>query len=364
MASKESKSDFNSRLNVLEARLVNFEGRFGSCKILLTNLRARVEKVENWCKQMMEGRRFVGDSDVQENASLDGTARPAQEFGDTVDKKDGSIDGMAESHRGVVAETDTNEFEKKLQEASNMVELEGGLYEVAGGGGEPAGSSTEEEENIEDDYELLSIEMERCSAEAVLDTSEKFELCLSDEVRNQGGVLGSKTQEGEKEESDSELKMSAVNPSLIEVSLDISEDSEMQLCEETEKNDVIQNEKGKTVYEMMKWNYEVLAMYRRKNQAADLLSTDKEVDELADEGMEQEMALGFQCQRELKAGFKNIFEAPPMVKHFEVGKVRNAEALNKCLMEVLEDIKKSPFSRLKAMEEILTKKKREHVSTV
>jgi hypothetical protein len=352
-------------------------------------------------------------------------------------------------------------------------------------------------------YKLQPAKIDEGIGGAKLYTLEKVKLWLSDDVRNQERVLGSEIQEGEKEESDSELEMSAVKRSFVEVSLDTSEDSEMELVEETEKNDVISNKIEETLtfitvnienemdvkmpyklrscvgdrirklvescvtelnqkvraledelaeqnrvnctlkdeirrlyteltkaakksnslkeqitvfqekanaealkqkvyqnyamdlagkcydvsfsaqksmmertrkcldyksmkikYEILKSKYEAIGKSGTECDKTDLLDTDEETDELADEAMEQEMASVLQCQRELRENFKKVFEAPPMVQHFEVGRVRNAEALNKCRMEVLEDIQKSPLSRLKAMEAMLTKEKREHVSTV
>jgi hypothetical protein len=122
----------------------------------------------------------------------------------------------------------------------------------------------------------------------------------------------------------------------------------------------------KNKYERLKSKYKARAKYGGECEKTDLLDTetDQEMDELGHETMERERASALQCQRELNENFKNVFETPPMVQHFEVEKVKNAEELNKCRMEVLEDIQKSPLSRLKAMEARLTRKKREHGSTV
>jgi hypothetical protein len=349
----------------------------------------------------------------------------------------------------------------------------------------------EAEEETEIGYKSQPTKIDEGTEEAKLNTSEKFGSRLSDEAGNEQEVLGSKTQEGEKEQPDSELEMSAGKGCVIAVSLDTSEESETQLPVEIKKRDMIQNEIQETLrlitinvenkmdvtmpctlrksvgdcitklvessvtelnqkvlaledklteqnrvncrlkeeirrlyreltktaeksnslkeqikafqekantealkqkvyqtyaldlagkcydvsvsaekgimkcrrkYDILKSKYNARAKHEGECEKSDLLDTD--MDELADEAMEREMALVLQCQRELKENFKTVFETPPMVQHFDVEKVKNTEALNKCRVEVLEDIQKSPLSQLKAMEAILTKEKREHVSTL
>ncbi|PNF25215.1 hypothetical protein B7P43_G13888, partial [Cryptotermes secundus] len=147
---------------------------------------------------------------------------------------------------------------------------------------------------------------------------------------------------------------------LAEKCYDVSVSAEKGLVERRRKCLAYRNLRNK--YELLKSKYKPTVKHGGKCEKTNLLDpeSEQEMDELADEAMGQEMALVSQCQKELKDNFKIVFQTPPMVQQFKVEKVKNAEALNRCRMEVLEDIKKSPLSRLKAMEAILTKKKREH----
>jgi hypothetical protein len=145
---------------------------------------------------------------------------------------------------------------------------------------------------------------------------------------------------------------------------DVSVSAENAMMERRRKCLDYKNLKRK--YEILKSKYKAVAKYGGECEETNHVDadTDQEEDKLADEAMEQEMASILECQRELKESFKKVFETPPLVQHFEVERVRNAEALNRCRKEVLEAIQKDPQTRLKAMEAMLKKRKKEHVSTV
>jgi hypothetical protein len=141
-------------------------------------------------------------------------------------------------------ETERKKLEESVKEVrfGTTVEMERRHSEERGKEEEMLQCKIEAEEETELDYKSQPAKTDEGTEEAKLDSSEKFWSRLSDEAGSQQGVLGSKVQEGEKKQPDSELEMSAVKGCFIEASLDTSKDLEMQLPEEIEKKDIIQNE--------------------------------------------------------------------------------------------------------------------------
>jgi flagellar biosynthesis chaperone FliJ len=113
MAAQMRKRELELRLDMMEAQMDVLEGRLEDDSAVLANLTERVEKLEVWFQQKRKARKFFHALGMQESASVNKIARPAEDASDSVRKRDVSVEETECGDR--LLEMDKIELETKCR---------------------------------------------------------------------------------------------------------------------------------------------------------------------------------------------------------------------------------------------------------